>query len=149
MGITDDPYERMVDTPEDLDWIEHRENMEIELADRLARMDPRPVKRHKASPAEWRSIREALLPTDCRVCHTQRASHLHHVASRAQGGDDIRENLLPVCASCHDLIHGRSDWALSQVRDRITENPSMLDYLIRQKGWDWLNRSYPRWEAAA
>lgn len=151
--MTDDyitPWDRMLDThDEDTTWGEHLEHKDIELADRLARMDPRPTKRYKASASEWRSIREALLPANCRVCDTQRASHLHHVASKAQGGDDVRENLLPVCATCHDLIHGRSSWALAQVRDRITENPAMLDYLIRAKGWEWLNRAYPRWELAA
>lgn len=151
--MTDSPYDRMLDTHEDDGWLEHGEWVETEKQDRLIRHapfgDPKPARRHKATPNEWKQLRAALLPANCRVCDTQRAAHLHHVASKAQGGSDIRENLLPVCASCHDLIHGRSSWALAQVRDRITENPAMLDYLVRQKGWEWLNRAYPRWELAA
>lgn len=147
-----DPFDRMMDTHEDPDWADHLEWTVTENQDRLLRHWDGPdwkPRRHKASANEWRDLREALLPSNCRVCDTQRATQLHHVLSRGQRGSDIRENLLPVCVTCHDLIHGRSSWALSQVRDRITENPAMLDYLVREKGWDWLNRAYPRWEMAA
>lgn len=39
-----------------------------------------------------------------RVC-VGRAVHLHHRRLRSQGGGNEPENLLAVCAPCHDHIH--------------------------------------------
>lgn len=34
------------------------------------------------------------------------ALHLHHVIRRSQGGPDTPENLVTLCAVCHDWVHG-------------------------------------------
>lgn len=48
-----------------------------------------------------------------------RAVHLHHRQRRSQRGADIPENLLHVCASCHDAVH------------RIGERAYRLGLLVR------------------
>jgi hypothetical protein len=30
--------------------------------------------------------------------------HLHHLVSRAQLGDDVAANLVPLCARCHERV---------------------------------------------
>lgn len=39
------------------------------------------------------------------LCGCRNNLHSHHIVFRSQGGDDSLENLVTVCARCHDLIH--------------------------------------------
>lgn len=41
---------------------------------------------------------------ECLSCGYWRAS-AHHLVSRAQGGDDVMENLLGLCGACHGALH--------------------------------------------
>ena len=58
--------------------------------------------------------RYMLAHTYCEVraigCHSLSA-HAHHRKRRSQGGTDEPDNLLAVCASCHDRIHAFPEWA--------------------------------------
>ena len=40
-----------------------------------------------------------------------RAVHYHHKLRRSQGGQHTADNLINVCASCHDRIHQSPAWA--------------------------------------
>src|SRR5262245_28952783 len=42
---------------------------------------------------------------ECLVCG-ERNPQAHHMLSRAQGGDDLPGNLLPLCKGCHGAFHG-------------------------------------------
>jgi len=42
----------------------------------------------------------------CQRCG-QPATIVHHKIARAQGGRDDEDNLAPLCASCHNIVHGR------------------------------------------
>ena len=42
----------------------------------------------------------------CQVCKEKDTMlHVHHVVERSRGGSDRPDNLITVCASCHDKIH--------------------------------------------
>ncbi len=48
----------------------------------------------------------------CRICrcqtlefHLPRQPHHHHIIYRSQGGQDTVENVILLCASCHDQVH--------------------------------------------
>lgn len=41
----------------------------------------------------------------CLACSWDRPVEAHHVLSRGQGGDDVMNNLVPFCRSCHAAYH--------------------------------------------
>lgn len=41
----------------------------------------------------------------------RRATHLHHVRRRSQGGRDIPENLKHLCGAHHDYVHRFVEWS--------------------------------------
>jgi 5-methylcytosine-specific restriction endonuclease McrA len=51
----------------------------------------------------------------CERCGTAPATQLHHRRLRSQGGRNTLENLVDLCAPCHnasaDAIHANVDWA--------------------------------------
>ena len=75
----------------------------------LARGERR-YRRKVASPKQWQAIIDAKVGP-CRVC-TRPASNghgfglieFHHLVSRAQGGDDVEDNIVPLCSHHHELI---------------------------------------------
>ena len=41
----------------------------------------------------------------CQSCGCLRNLQVHHIQSRGRLGDDTEENLITLCASCHERIH--------------------------------------------
>lgn len=37
----------------------------------------------------------------------RRYNHIHHIVPRSLGGQDVDENLIPLCNRCHDDVHRR------------------------------------------
>lgn len=74
-------------------------------ATQLARKERR-YRRKVASPKQWAAI-HASKQGPCRCCGAPPPNTLHHVIPRDRFGDDVAENLVPVCWSCHDLIERR------------------------------------------
>ncbi len=77
-------------------------------APRHIKSDPKPAKRHKASSSEWETIRRYFTASCCVSCGLPH-QHLHHIAFRSEGGGDVVENLAPMCLTCHERFHKRSD----------------------------------------
>lgn len=68
-----------------------------------------------ASRDGWLRLREAKLG-NCRVCLCPDYIELHHLVPRSLGGDDVADNLVPLCRECHAAITTRSrleSWALA------------------------------------
>ena len=61
---------------------------------------PKPVKRIRDPEAVQRKTAGAA----CRMCG-RAASDGHHVVLRSQGGDDVEENIVPLCHECHMRYH--------------------------------------------
>ncbi len=64
---------------------------------------------------EWRKIRAERLRMDGYRCTVMtdgvrcsaKASTVHHLVERKQGGTDHYGNLVSTCAACHNKVHGR------------------------------------------
>lgn len=61
--------------------------------------------RYRASRAEWTMIRRRKFGP-CRVCGSTLTVGLHHLVERDEFGDDVPENLIPLCGSGTMLCHG-------------------------------------------
>lgn len=59
----------------------------------------------------------------CSVCHSHGTTVAHHIKSRGAGGDDVEENLIPLCHVHHSEIHqiGR--------RSMLNKYPWLSEYL--------------------
>jgi len=56
----------------------------------------------------YEQIREQVLRRDgwrCQCCGTRTNLEVHHKKFRSQGGDDSEENLITLCAGCHERLH--------------------------------------------
>ncbi len=107
--------------------------------------DPKPAKRIKASAEEWVELREAKLGP-CRVCGTTAwPLGLHHLVSRGQGGDDLEDNLVPLCGSgttgCHERVESRDPVACHELRKHLTE--AEIAYVLEKRGEAYLDGRYP------
>jgi len=59
---------------------------------------------------QWQTLRLAVFKRDgylCQHCHKARATDAHHLTYVRMGHEDLAD-LLSVCKSCHETIHGRS-----------------------------------------
>lgn len=65
----------------------------------------------------------------------------HHVVPRSQGGDDVAENLVPLCAACHRRVTGNDRLALRLLRAALA--PDEVAYVVERKSEAWLDRRYP------
>ena len=75
----------------------------------LARGQKR-YRRKVASNKRWQQLQDEKIGP-CRICTdpgTNGSVHgkiqLHHIVPRDQGGDDVAENLVPLCPDCHGKV---------------------------------------------
>jgi 5-methylcytosine-specific restriction endonuclease McrA len=64
--------------------------------------------RVQLDPDEYDSLRHHVLRRDswrCRSCGTMSNLEVHHQEFRSQSGDDSEQNLITLCAVCHDIVH--------------------------------------------
>ena len=74
--------------------------------------DPKPPRRI-VDPDTLRKF--VQLGQRCLVCGQKNAVDAHHVLRRSKGGDDLFENLVPLCRRCHGAYHGNqyiNDWGI-------------------------------------
>ena len=72
----------------------------------------RPVRRYRrkvAGPKRWQALHDEK-QGPCRVCGADRLdrNELHHLIPRDRFGDDVADNLVPICPDCHAGIHNRN-----------------------------------------
>lgn len=76
---------------------------------------------------------------DCLTCGYYRAS-AHHLVRRSQGGDDVMENLIPLCGSCHGALHdGNSYHAYGTTHTPEGVRNRIGAFLTSEAGSDHLN----------
>lgn len=123
-----------------------------DLGPRRVLGDPRPERRAKASPAEWKRLREEkLVGRSCRICVALLADSLHHLVPRSQSGDDVADNLVGLCGDgtrgCHGRVEARDPWACSLLGRRLTAEERA--YVTAKKGAWYLEKRYGLREVAA
>ena len=73
---------------------------------------PRRYRRKVADARGWQRLR-TIKGGPCRVCGEGNAEtcDLHHVVPRSSPwfGDDVPDNLVPLCRACHELVERRGD----------------------------------------
>lgn len=78
------------------------------------------------------------------------ATEPHHIIFRSQGGDDLVENIAPLCLSCHTLFHrsvsGEAEEIAANMGNYFTD--ATLLYILCKKGVEpgreYLERRYNR-----
>ena len=115
----------------------------------LARGERR-YRRKVASAKDWQRLISAK-QGPCRVCvrplsnggTPARAPHrvqFHHLVARIHGGDDLEDNIVPVCLECHDAVTRRSATALAALESNLTE--SERGYVLRKLGSEGFARLF-------
>jgi 5-methylcytosine-specific restriction endonuclease McrA len=68
---------------------------------------PKPEPRRRM-PALYKQLHQQVLERDgwrCQYCGGRQNLHVHHLRARSQQGEDTEENLITLCARCHESIH--------------------------------------------
>lgn len=80
-----------------------------------------------ASRDGWLQLRQAKLG-ECRVCETLTLVRgeainieLHHLVPRSIGGDDVEDNLVPLCPVCHGSVTRRNKTALGTLAESLDD----------------------------
>lgn len=71
---------------------------------------------------------------ECALCGATGGLHLHHVLLRSRGGDDVRENLVPLCHQHHHEYHQGERQRLGEYL--LTHRPDVCAYLVDKLGED-------------
>ena len=70
----------------------------------------------------------------------------HHVVQKGMGrtigGDDVDENIIPLCTRCHREVTERTRYSRMAVRANLRHDEE--DYVIRRKGKWWLDKHYSK-----
>ena len=113
------------------------------MADPDPKVKPRGERRYRrkvASPKQWAAIRAEKLDR-CRACFvTNEPLQLHHLVSRAQHGDDVAANLVPLCRYCHAAVTNRRAEALAAVARRLEDDE--YAYVISKLGEGAMERLF-------
>lgn len=95
--------------------------------------DWKPKRRIRDSAAIERKVASEPL---CRACGLERATDGHHVLLRSQGGDDVEDNIIPLCRACHTDYHA----AHISLRANLNERLYVLTKLGQNPGTVYLER---------
>jgi predicted restriction endonuclease len=119
---------------------------------RLVRQVPKPAKRIVSKQA---GVRKVTLEGRCRACGHVPAGvpgdaleRAHLVGKGGGRGDDVDDNIIPLCSKCHRSLHDHDKhWRV--VADAVRENLTRdeLAYVTRKigPGWSyWIDKVYPR-----
>lgn len=114
---------------------------------------PKPARRVRLNGRAWKKLRDRVVLGQACValdCHLS-AADAHHVYPRDLGGDDVLENLAPLCHPCHMRYEDRAPgWDLvgAGVRSYSRKRSRHLLYLVNKLGGpdqarSFLDRYYP------
>ena len=106
--------------------------------------DPRPEARIVATEDEWHGI-VAQKMGPCRVTGETTGLDMAHLVSRAQRGDDVPDNIIPLRHDLHMILHDHSPgWEEVAHAIRHSLTPAETTYVVAKKSRWWLNRMYPK-----
>lgn len=97
--------------------------------------DPKPHKRIVDKDATPIKLGQ---DSTCRGCG-QRATAGHHILLRSQGGDDVPDNIMPLCHPCHVAYH---DGPHKSLRTTPAERAYVMERMGKVAGSDYLRRRY-------
>jgi len=56
---------------------------------------------------------------ECRFCESENNLHTHHIVPRSADGSDDLDNLITVCASCHNTVESTQGKALKRIKKQL------------------------------
>ncbi len=74
------------------------------MKDKVSGMSPR----LRLDPISYRDLHRKILERDgwrCQVCGSMQQLEVHHLKFRSQSGGDEEQNLITLCAGCHEKVH--------------------------------------------
>jgi len=108
----------------------------------VTRPDPKPPPRIRDSQAGLAKLRRE---GRCRVCGQARGLTRHHLLNRSQGGDDVDDDIVPVCdgpgVTCHRKLTTRDPATLATLRNRLSD--AEVAYCVGKIGRVRFDRLYP------
>ncbi len=105
----------------------------------LARGERR-YRRKLASTSQWQRIIDAKRGA-CRICSNGNAGIcFHHLVPRDFGGDDVPDNIVPLCPDCHTLVTELDPAACLKLVSRLTD--AEYAYAIQKMGENVFERVY-------
>ena len=106
----------------------------------LARGERR-YRRKVASPKQWQALHAEKL-TSCRLEDQICAGvlELHHIVSRAALGDDVADNLAPLCSYHHMTVTQHMPTPSRLFLERLTD--AEYAYMIERGGENYPERAY-------
>ena len=72
----------------------------------------------------------------CALCGSDKYIQLHHCVKRSQGGSDVPQNLITLCADCHVLAHGMKLQEMQDIEQQDIEH-AIVEYLADLYAPDW------------
>ena len=102
----------------------------------------RRYRRKVASPKQWQAI-IAGKGTMCRLAGEWAqcgAVEYHHLVSRQDGGDDVPDNIVPLCGHCHRMVTAREGEHCRSLLSNLTDGE--YAYMIDKGGEDYPERAY-------
>jgi len=102
----------------------------------------RRYRRKVASPKQWQAI-IAGKGTTCRLAGEWAqggAVEYHHLVSRQDGGDDVPDNIVPLCGNCHRMITTREAEHTRSLLANLTDDE--YAYAVTKGGEDFFERAY-------
>lgn len=113
-------------------------------AAQLARGERR-YRRKVASPKRWQAIIDAKGAT-CRLVAdvfpgpSPAGVQYHHLVPRDLGGDDVADNIVPLCQHCHDAVTRRQPDHVRALLDALSD--AEYAYAVGRAGEGWAERIY-------
>lgn len=107
----------------------------------LARGERR-YRRKVASAKGWEKL-WADKRGPCRVCSAYSFDAVidpHHLVLREDGGDDVPENIVPICRPCHEALHKRAPAIARLLLSKLTD--AEYAYMVERGGEDYAERAY-------
>lgn len=103
-------------------------------------------RRKIASPKQWQAIMAAKIGP-CRVCNTPGHNGrlhgrivLHHLVTRAALGDDVADNIVPLCGVCHLEVSSARGDARAKLAASLTDGE--YAYIVGKLGEGALERLF-------
>lgn len=75
----------------------------------------------------------------CTACGKRGPSDPHHIKSKKSGGDDIPQNLMPLCREHHTMVHKIGLFTFSQKFDQVSVFLVEHSWRINSDGFKWVN----------
>lgn len=99
-------------------------------------------RRKVASAKQWEAI-WAAKRGPCRVCTAYAFDSVidpHHLVFREDAGDDVPENIVPLCRGCHEALHKRAPAIARLLLSKLTD--AEYAYMVTRGGEDYPERAY-------